>query len=123
MTEFDFQPRTRVIFGAGAIARLGTIARDLGFGKTLLVADEGLVGAGHVSTAMRLLEAAGIEAVPYHDFGVNPDTAMVAEAQRFAAGTGFTSILALGGGSSMDLAKALNIVCHNPGTISDYHGY
>lgn len=123
MKEFDFQPRTRVIFGAGAIAKLGSLARELNFGRTLLVADHGLVDAGHVGTAVRQLEQAGIEVVHFHDFGPNPDTAMVQRGRDAVAATGFTSVVALGGGSSMDMAKALNIVCHSPGRIQDYHGH
>jgi alcohol dehydrogenase len=48
---FDFQPRTRVIHGAGAIERLGEAARELGARRALLVSDRGLVAAGHVAEA------------------------------------------------------------------------
>ena len=51
MRSFDFQPRTRVIFGAGVIDRLGELARELNFKRTLLVADRGLVASGHVEVA------------------------------------------------------------------------
>lgn len=123
MTEFDFQPRTRVVFGAGTLARLGGLARELDFRRTLLVADRGLVDAGYADAAIRALEQAGIEVVRFHDFDANPDTEMVAAGQRCAEAAGFASMVALGGGSSMDMAKAINIVCHNPGTIREYQGY
>lgn len=123
MTAFDYQPRTRVIFGDGAVAQLTRLARELGFSRTLLVADRGLVDAGHVATATKMLEAAGVLVSPFHDFGPNPDTDQVEAGRRFANGTDYTSIVALGGGSSMDLAKAINIVTHNPGSIADYQGY
>ena len=77
MVPFDFQLRTRVVFGQGSLARLGPLARELGFHRTLLVADAGVVEAGHAGEAARLLEAAGIETAPFHDFGPNPDSAMV----------------------------------------------
>lgn len=121
MTDFDFQPRTRVVFGAGALGRLGKLARELSFTRTLLIADRGMVETGYAAQATRVLQAEGIGVTAYHDFGANPDTAMVESAQKATAG--FQSIVALGGGSSMDLAKAVNIVCHNPGKIQDYHGY
>ena len=123
MNAFDFTPRTRVVFGAGAIERLRELARALGFTRTLLVADPGLAAAGHVDTAVSLLEQAGIAVHPFHDFSANPDTEMVRAAQQFAQPLGFDSVVALGGGSSMDLAKAVNLVCHNPGFISNYQGY
>jgi alcohol dehydrogenase len=48
---------------------------------------------------------------------------MVHSARSFAGQTGFDSIVALGGGSSLDLAKAVNIICHNPGWVERYQGY
>ena len=63
MKSFDFQPRTRVVFGAGAINELGKLAVELGFRRTLLVADHGLVASGHVDEALVLLEGAMLEAL------------------------------------------------------------
>jgi alcohol dehydrogenase len=123
MVPFDFQLRTRVIFGSGVRERLGVLARDLRFHRTLLVADAGIVEAGHVADALRVLEAAGIEATPYHDFGVNPDSAMVEAGARFAAPLEVDSIIGLGGGSSLDCAKGINFLLTNGGTIADYRGY
>ena len=57
---FDFQPRTRVIFAAGAIDRAGELARAIGT-NALLVTDPGIVAAGHVERARRSLDAAGSE--------------------------------------------------------------
>jgi alcohol dehydrogenase len=123
MTSFDFQPRTRVIFGAGTLARIGELSRDLGFRRTLLVADAGVVQAGYVSTALAALEAAGIGAVPFHDFGQNPDSAMVEAGRAFAAPLGIDSLIGLGGGSSLDCAKGINFLLTNGGTMGDYRGY
>ena len=49
-----------MIFGAGAIERLGELARELNFKRTLLVADHGLVASGHVDEAVVPLEKAGV---------------------------------------------------------------
>ncbi|HEX5890005.1 MAG TPA: iron-containing alcohol dehydrogenase, partial [Pyrinomonadaceae bacterium] len=85
MKNFDFQPRTRLIFGAGAISQLGDVAKELGFRRTLLVADHGLVASGHVDEAVTPLQQAGIEVIRYHDFEVNPDTRMVEAGTAFVA--------------------------------------
>src|SRR3954463_2505377 len=98
---FEFQTRTRLIFGEGAIARLGPLSEQLKFHRTLLVSDRGLLAAGHVSQATTLLHAAGIDAIPFHDFDANPDTEMVEAGRAFAASAGIDSIVGLGGGSSM----------------------
>ena len=123
MKSFDFQPRTRVVFGAGAIERLGELARELNFRRTLLVADHGLVASGHVDEAVGPLENAGVEVVRFHDFEVNPDSRMVENGTAFVAPLNIDSIIGLGGGSSLDCAKGINFLLTNGGRMSDYRGY
>lgn len=123
MQGFDFQPRTRVIFNAGSLSRLGEEARALGFTRALLVADHGLLEAGHVERASRILEAAGVAVAPFHDFDVNPDAAMVERGRAFAAPLCVDSVVALGGGSSLDCAKGINFLLTNGGRMQDYAGY
>jgi alcohol dehydrogenase class IV len=123
MVPFDFQPRTRVIFGAGTRMRLGQLARELGMRRALLVADPGIIEAGHAAEAARLLDAAGVESAVYHGFGPNPDSAMVEAGRQFAAPLGVDSIVGLGGGSSLDCARGINFLLQNGGVMSDYRGY
>jgi alcohol dehydrogenase len=123
MTSFDFQPRTRVIFGAGTFSRVGELAKALGFRRTLVVADAGVVRAGYAAQAIGALEAYGISAVPFHDFGQNPDSAMVESGRAFAAPLGIDSLIGLGGGSSLDCAKGINFLLTNGGSMADYRGY
>ena len=123
MIPFEFQPRTRLVFGRGAVTRLGQLARDLGFRRTLLVADQGVVEAGHVAEAIRPLETATIETTTFHDFGVNPDSDMIDAGARFAKSLGIDSIIGVGGGSSLDCAKGINFLLTNGGRMEDYRGY
>jgi alcohol dehydrogenase len=123
MKSFDFQPRTRVVFGAGAIERLGELARELNFRRTLLVADHGLLASGHVDEAVGPLKKAGVEVFCFHDFEVNPDSRMVENGTAFVAPLKIDSIIGLGGGSSMDCAKGINFLLTNGGRVSDYRGY
>ena len=123
MDTFDFQPRTRVIFGPGVVERLGEVARELGFTRTLLVADRGLVAAGHVDEALAPLRRASIEVFGFHDFEVNPDGEMVQAGRDFAAPLKIDSIIGLGGGSSLDCAKGINFLLTNGGEMKDYAGY
>jgi alcohol dehydrogenase len=120
---FDFVPRTRVVYGAGALARLGELARELGLRRTLLVSDPGMVRAGYVAAATRSLDEAGVSAVPFHDFGSDPDSDMVARGAAVAREAGIDSLVGLGGGSSMDCAKGIDFVLTNGGTMADYRGY
>jgi alcohol dehydrogenase len=123
METFDFQPRTRMTFGPGAIERLGELARELDFRQTLLVADRGLAASGHVAEALRPLRLAGVEVTAFHDFDVNPDTRMVEAGRAFAAPLEIDSIIGLGGGSSLDCAKGINFLLTNGGRMQDYLGY
>ena len=123
MNSFDFQPRTRVVFGAGVIERLGELARELNFRRTLLVADHGLLASGHVDEAVGPLKKAGVEIFRFHDFEVNPDSRMVENGTAFVAPLNIDSIIGLGGGSSMDCAKGINFLLTNGGRMSDYSGY
>ena len=123
MTSFDFQPRTRVVFGSGTLARIGSLAKELGFRRTLLVADAGVMQAGYVAAAADALASAGIEATLFHDFGQNPDSAMIENGRVFAAPLGLDSIIGLGGGSSLDCAKGINFLLTNGGKMADYRGY
>jgi len=120
---FDFQLRTRVVFGEGALARLGDLARELSFTRTLIVADRGIVAAGHVDRAAASLHAAGIAPAFFHDFDANPDSRMVEAGRAQAAASAIDSIVAIGGGSSLDCAKGINFVLTNGGTMGDYQGF
>lgn len=56
----DFAPRTRLVFGAGTVGRVGEIAAELGGQRALLVTDPGLVKAGHAARVQDSLAKAGI---------------------------------------------------------------
>ena len=123
MEPFDFQSNTRLIFGEGTLGRLGPLARDLGFRRTLVTADPGLLRCGHFESATRDLAAVGIRVFGFHDFGENPDTLMIESGRDLAASEGIDSLIGLGGGSSMDCAKGINFLLTNGGTMKDYWGY
>ncbi len=120
---FRYPARTAVEFAPGALRRVGTLARERGFRRTLLVSDRGMIGAGFVDRALRALQEAGVEAFPFHNFGENPDTSMVEAGRAFATPLQIDSLIGLGGGSSLDCTKAINFVFVNGGSMKDYHGY
>jgi alcohol dehydrogenase len=123
MVSFDFHPRTRVVFGPGSVTRAGQLARDLGFHRTLVVADAGIRDSGHADRLIDALTADGIETFLFDRFGVNPDSDMVDAGAAFARPLHIDSIVAIGGGSSLDCAKGINFILRNGGTMADYRGY
>jgi alcohol dehydrogenase len=123
LKPFEFHPRTAVVFAEGALDRLGELALELGFRRVLLVADPGLVACGHVHRAASILRNTNLDVVPFHDFDANPDLRMVEAGRGVAAAAGVDSIVALGGGSSLDCAKGINFVLTGGGTMRDYWGF
>jgi alcohol dehydrogenase class IV len=123
LKPLEFKTDIRVLFGEGALGHIGALAKELGFSRTLLVADPGLARAGHLSRAHAVLDEAGIQALEFSDFGPNPDADMLEAGRAFAAGKGIDSIIGLGGGSSLDCAKGINFLLTQGGRIFDFHGY
>jgi alcohol dehydrogenase len=123
MHPFDFHLPTRVIFGDGALSRLGELVRELGCRRTLIISDRGIVAAGYVDRATASLRDASVESFVFDGFDVNPDSAMVEAGRAHAAGSGVDSVIGLGGGSSLDCAKGINFVLTNGGTMRDYRGF
>jgi alcohol dehydrogenase len=112
-----------VISGDGTIDRLGALAKELGFSRALLVADAGLVKAGHLEHARASLHASAVHTIEFSEFGPNPDADMLEAGRRHAAAERIDSIIGLGGGSSLDCAKGINFLLTQGGVIRDFRGY
>jgi alcohol dehydrogenase len=123
MSPFDFHSRTRLIFGEGSFERLGSLASELGFKRTLLVADKGIRDCGYVTSAIESLTEARITVYTFYDFDSNPTTTMIEAGREFASSLYIDSLIGLGGGSSMDTAKGINFLLTNGGSMRDYLGY
>jgi alcohol dehydrogenase len=121
-TPFDFEPRTRIIFGRGVLGRLGEVACGLSATRALLVTDKGITAAGHAARAVAELERGGVPVALYDAVRENPTTADVARCLEVARAAGVDLIVGLGGGSSMDTAKGVNFILTNGGEIRDYWG-
>lgn len=122
LKEFNFQARTRIVFGVNSIDSLGKLAKEHGAKNVLLVTDSGLVAAGHAARAEASLKAEGIAVSLYDEVRENPSTREVADCVEFARGRKIDFIVALGGGSSMDTAKGANFIMTNGGKMADYWG-
>ena len=120
-TGFDFQPRTRVIFGTGAINRIGEVASALGT-HAFLVTDPGIVAVGHLDRARRALNASSVNVTIFDAVKENPTTREVDQCVEAARAVRPQLIIGLGGGSSMDTAKGCNFLLTNGGRMQDYWG-
>lgn len=121
-SPFDHQPRTRLVFGNGTLARIGELTRDLGGKRALIVSDPGIVRAGYVTRAASYLVEAGVEIRAFGDVRENPSTEDVDRCVEVAREFQADFIIGLGGGSSMDTAKGCNFIFTNGGRMQDYWG-
>lgn len=118
----DYQLRTRLIHGPGALSQLGELAKGLGAQRALLVTDAGIVAAGHAGRGESYLRQAGLAVLMFAGARENPTTADVQQGVELASGFSPDLIVGLGGGSSMDCAKGINFLLTNGGQMQDYWG-
>jgi alcohol dehydrogenase class IV len=110
------------IFGAGAMQLVGRYLHNFGARKALLVTDPGLMEAGWASKTLDLLESEGIHYAVFSSVSANPrDSEVMAGAELYQS-EACDVIVAVGGGSPMDCAKGIGIVCTNRQHILDMEG-
>ncbi len=115
--EFVFCLPTRIEFGNGYIGRAGSIAKDLGAKKTIIITDKGLSRTEILEKLKQSLSEKNIEMTIYDDVRPNPRDIEAQRAADFARDENVDSVIACGGGSSMDLGKAVAALLTNPGDI------
>ena len=119
--SYQYNQNCPIYFGAGAVDHLGEyVAAELGSKKAFCVFDKGVESVGVPARAMASLEKAGIACVPYNGVMADPTIGMVDEAGGIALREQADVIIGIGGGSSMDAAKAISILMTNPGPIKKY---
>src|SRR5947209_5417058 len=120
---FDYHPLGRVVFEPGGLARLGALVREIGGTRALLVTDPGLEATGHPDRAADSLRAARVEVVLFDGVEENPTSKHVEAGREVAKARGVDCLVAVGGGSTMDVAKGVNFLLTNGGTMTDYKGF
>lgn len=120
--QFMFGIPSFVHFGEGVSQKLGEMAAGMGAKKAFVIYDKGVKGAGIVNDLIESLRSSGIEAIEYDRVLPNPPDTQVEEAAAIARSANVDIIVAIGGGSSIDSAKATNILLTNPSPINQYDG-
>jgi hydroxyacid-oxoacid transhydrogenase len=122
MTETVFTYAAPALkFGPGAAAEIGHDLLRLGARRVLLVTDPGVAATGHPARIAEQATAYGLSVTTYDGARVEPTDASLDAAIEFARDAGpFDAILAVGGGSAIDTAKAVNLLTTNPGVLMDY---
>jgi len=121
MLNFDFQNPTRVIFGKGAVEKLGPVMKESGGTKVLLHYGGGSIKAsGLYDTVKKSLAASGVEVEELGGVVPNPRLSLVQEGIKICRQKGLNFILAVGGGSVIDSAKAIGIGVPYDGDVWDF---
>ncbi len=100
--------------GAGAIREIPAEARARGFKKALIACGPSILKHGVVAKVTDLLDAEGLEYAIYSDIKANPTIENVRSGVEAFKAAGADYIIAIGGGSPMDTAKAIGIIINNP---------
>lgn len=116
-----FSSPPRLVMGDDALESVGAELPRLG-SRVLIVTDPGIVAAGILDIVSSSLESSGLPQTHYTEVIGNPDIATVESAFNAQQSSNSDIIVAVGGGSSMDVAKAVALLATNGGSISDYEG-
>ena len=124
MKNFNFHQSTKILFGNGRIIELAEIVLLYG-NKTLLVTTPALIPAlqQQYDKVKKILTDKGIKVAHYDGVIPNPTVEIITAGAKMARETGAQVIIGLGGGSSMDAAKAISVEATHPGTSWDYLFY
>ena len=122
MEEFSFSVPQNIVAGRKTIEKLPEIAAKLGGKKAFIISGPHLNKIGAVAACEALLKKAGIESAAFTDCEGNPSVETVEKATAMFQESGADFIVAYGGGSPMDVAKAVGVVAKYGGSITDYEG-
>ena len=122
MKEFTFSVPQKIVVGTGSIKKLPEFAKALGGTHAFLISGPHLNKIGVVGACINELEKAGIAADSFTETEGNPSVETVDKATTAFKNSGADFIVALGGGSPMDVAKAVGIVAKYGGSITEYEG-
>jgi len=120
--SFQFLLTAKIVAEAGLRQRCGEHLAQLGLKKLLLVTDPGVKNAGLLEPVYASLQQHAIAFAEIADVQANPRAEHINHTAARFRGQGFDGLLAVGGGSAMDAAKALAVLLTHEGKIEDYEG-
>lgn len=122
MTPREFIVPATIVVGSGAAEQVGEQGRKRGLKKALIVTDKIMVNLGLVSKIEQNLASSDIQSAVYSGVNVEPVVEFVQEGLQIYKDQGCDFLVAVGGGSPIDTAKAIAVLVTNPGSIEQYKG-
>ena len=122
MKNFTFSVPQNIIVGKGSLAKLPQVACELGGTHAFIISGPHLNKMGIVKSCEDALEEAGMKVDTFTETEGNPSVETVEKATDAFKESGADFIVALGGGSPMDVAKAVGVTAKYGGIITEYEG-
>jgi alcohol dehydrogenase class IV len=122
MTPFTFNTTPSIISGAGRVAEIGGIARNVLGERILLITDAGLLRSGLLDAALASLKATGCIVRVFDEVVADPPESIVLAAAQAAKDHKATGVLSIGGGSPMDVAKLAALLARSGEQLADIYG-
>lgn len=122
MNDFRFKVPQVIEFGVGSLKKLPEILKESKSEHVFLISDHGLESIGVVKKVQDIIAEGGLKCTTFLDVIPNPTVDVVNDSAKLYKQSGATSIIALGGGSPMDVAKATGVLATYGGKITDYEG-
>jgi alcohol dehydrogenase len=119
---FEFNTVRQIVNGCGSALQLASQCRRLGFSRPLLVTDPGLMAIGLVQPVIAALEREGFAPVVFDQVREDPPEATVLTAADLGRSQGVDGVIAVGGGSSMDVAKVVAVLLTGQQALSQLYG-
>ena len=117
-----FRTTKRILFGPGAVEKIGTEAQLLKAKKVLIITDPGVIQAGLLEGVEKSLQSVGLPFVIFDGVEPDPRIEVVEKSIEKAKKEGIDLIIGFGGGSSLDIAKVTSILITNSGKIDSFFG-
>lgn len=118
--DFAYFLPVNIVFGSGKVMKVGELTKPYGKKALIVTGRSSAKKSGIYDKVDSSLRAAGLDTVLYDKVQQNPLTTTAEEGAAFAKANGCDVVVAIGGGSIMDCAKAIAFLCMNDGDISDY---
>lgn len=122
MKNFTFCTTKTIVIEKGGVSRAAEFVSGLDGRRALIVTDKGVVAAGHHEKLARGLSGAGIKICDYREVGPDPSEKMVYAAADVATVNGIDCVVGIGGGSAMDVAKAVSVVAGTKTRLDEIYG-
>jgi len=118
--QYTFQQQVKVITGAGSVQQIGQVLEEAGYTKAFLIFDKTIKKIGLIDKIETSLQMAGVDYVEYDNVLPDPPAECIDAGAALCKREQCDCVIGVGGGSSIDTAKGINILRFNEGTILDY---